>query len=288
MTSSFSFIGGPTNGKAFTDWTQHEQSVASELMTNEGLIEVNNAYIVEADHNLKQLTVKRVVDGVERCLIPIRFVEHSICKYVTIEDPTDIAWNDIQLTVSAIHPHKLSCIDHGMQLLLSGDDSYVRDNSAMSFADALARIEIMLHGLRQNIPFILDERELQIAREKLAPFYISIKDIIILGNDNRNSALSAMPPQLPAPPTAAQRQSINMIARRTRASIAAEGTLATTATVPEGDSTANAENEGMAMFDDHQDLDGPPETGEAVTVGAGQANAAMGLPIYPPPMFLTA
>ena len=90
-----------------------------------------------------------------------------------------------------------------------------------------------------------------------------------------------MSPQFPTPPTAAQRQSINTIARRTRASIAAEGTVAMTAAVPEGDNTANAEDEGMTMTDDLQDLHGPPETGAAVTAGAGQANAATSPPVLP-------
>ena len=60
MESSFSFNGGPINGKAFTEWTFNEQTAVSELMTNEGLIEVKDAYIVEADHNLRQLTTKRL------------------------------------------------------------------------------------------------------------------------------------------------------------------------------------------------------------------------------------
>ena len=116
-------------------------------MTNEVLIEAKDSYIVEADHNLKQLTTKRIFDGFERCVIPIRFVMNSLCKLVTINDPTNIEWENIQLTVSAIHPHKLSCMDSALQVPLSGDEMYARDISPMSFADALSRIEKMLGDL---------------------------------------------------------------------------------------------------------------------------------------------
>ena len=72
-------------------------------MANEGLIEVKDAYILEADHNLRQLTTKRLFGGIGRCVIPIRFVMNTLCKFVTINDPTNIELENIQLTVSAMH-----------------------------------------------------------------------------------------------------------------------------------------------------------------------------------------
>ena len=66
------------NGKAFIEWTLNEQTAASELMTNERLIEVKDAYIVKADHNLGQLTTKHLIDGIEQCVTPIRFVMSTL------------------------------------------------------------------------------------------------------------------------------------------------------------------------------------------------------------------
>ena len=65
MASSFSSIGEPINGRAFIEWSLNEQTVTSEMMTSEGLIEVKDAYILKAHHNLGQLTTKRFIDGIE-------------------------------------------------------------------------------------------------------------------------------------------------------------------------------------------------------------------------------
>ena len=61
-------------------------------------------------------------------------------------------------------------MDSALQVLLSGHEMYTQDKSPMSLADALARIEKMMDDLRQNMPFMSDEREVQLARAQLAPF----------------------------------------------------------------------------------------------------------------------
>ena len=100
-----------------------------------------------------------------------------------------------------------------------------------------------------------------------------------------------MPPQLPAPPTTAQRRSINAIApsrrarpagaSRTRAITAAEETVTTAAAAPATEEIAIPGNGGSAMTDGQHDPDEEAEAGTATVADVGEANPAASPPVLP-------